>query len=49
MFALAGAAGILLGATKIIPWSNPTLSFILGGTALAGAGYGYMLSKGNNI
>lgn len=50
-FALAGAAGILLGATKIIPWSNPTLSFIIGGTCLAGAGYGYMLSnkEGNNI
>jgi hypothetical protein len=49
LIGLTGIGSFVLGATKLIPWSNPTWSYILGGVLLAGAGYGYMLSKGNNI
>jgi hypothetical protein len=49
LLGLVGVASFILGATKMIPWSSPTLSYIIGGVSLAGASYGYMLSKGNNI
>ena len=42
LLGLVGAASIVMGMTKLVPWSSPELSYIIGGTLLAGAGYGYL-------